>query len=139
MRVMGLDFGDKTIGVAVSDPLGFTAQSKGVIRRTNLTEDLKKLKEYIEKHEIEEIVVGMPLNMNGTRGPRVEKTEQFINYLKKRIELPIKTWDERLSTKEAERVLLEADMSRKKRKGVIDQLAAAIILQSFLDSQQRKF
>lgn len=138
MRSMGLDFGDKTIGIAVSDPMGWTAQSKAVIRRKNLTDDLLKLQEYLSEYDIEEIVVGLPLNMNGTPGGRVEKTMQFVNFLKKRLEIPIVLWDERLSTKQAEGILLEADLSRKKRKKVIDQLAAGIILQNYLDAKKKK-
>lgn len=138
MRSMGLDFGDKTIGIAVSDPMGWTAQSKAVIRRKNLTDDLLILQEYLSEYDIEEIVVGLPLNMNGTPGGRVEKTMQFVNFLKKRLEIPIVLWDERLSTKQAEGILLEADLSRKKRKKVIDQLAAGIILQNYLDAKKKK-
>ena len=138
LRSMGLDYGDKTIGVAVSDPMGWTAQSKGVIRRKNLTDDLKELKDYIEEYTIKEIVVGLPKNMNGTLGKRAEKTKEFVNFLKKRLEIPIIMWDERLTTYQAEGILLEADLSRNKRKKVIDQLAAAIILQSYLDAKTKK-
>ncbi|NLM96543.1 MAG: Holliday junction resolvase RuvX [Halanaerobiaceae bacterium] len=138
MRSMELDFGDKTIGIAVSDALGWTAQSKAVIRRKNLTEDFLELQEYITEYGIEEIVVGLPLNMDGTAGGRVEKTMQFVNFLKKRLDIPIVLWDERLSSKQAEDILLEADLSRKKRKQFIDQLAAAIILQSYLDAKKKK-
>lgn len=137
MRVMGLDFGDKTIGVAISDPLGLTAQSKGVIRRSNLNADLEELKKYISDYQVSEIVIGLPKNMNGTLGSRAEKTGQFVNFLKKRLDLPIKLWDERLSTVEAEKLLINADLSRAKRKVVIDQVAAAIILQSYLDARNR--
>lgn len=132
---MGLDFGDKTIGVAISDELGWTAQSKGVINRTNLTEDLVELNEYINKYQVEEIVVGLPKNMDGSEGIRVEKTQQFVNFLKKRVKIPIFLWDERLTTRQAENILLEADLSRSRRKKVIDQLAAAIILQNYLDAK----
>lgn len=135
MRIMGLDFGDKTIGVAISDALGLTAQGKGIIKRQNLTEDLQSLKEYIKDFDVTKIVVGLPKNMNGSLGIRAEKTIQFVNYLKKRVELPIKLWDERLSTVEAERLLIEADMSRARRKRVIDKMAAAIILQGYLDAE----
>lgn len=137
MRVMGLDFGDKTIGVAISDALGLTAQSKGVIRRSNLNADLEELKKYISDYQVSEIVIGLPKNMNGTLGSRAEKTGQFVNFLKKRLDLPIKLWDERLSTVEAEKLLINADLSRAKRKVVIDQVAAAIILQSYLDARNR--
>ncbi|QTL98567.1 Holliday junction resolvase RuvX [Iocasia frigidifontis] len=138
MRIMGLDYGDKTIGVAISDVLGLTAQSKGVIRRKNLTEDFIKLQDYLEEYQITEIVVGFPINMNGTLGPRVEKTNQFVNFLRKRVDIPVNLWDERLTTVAAERVLLEADLSRSKRKDVIDAVAAALILQGYLDLKNRK-
>ncbi|MFP4662458.1 MAG: Holliday junction resolvase RuvX [Halanaerobiales bacterium] len=137
MRSMGLDFGDKTIGVSISDPMGWTAQSKGVIRRTNLADDFSELKKYIDEYSVDEIVVGLPVNMNGTMGKRAEKTNQFVNFLKKRLDMPIKLWDERLTTSQAEGILLEADMSRKKRKKVIDQIAANIILQSYLDAKSK--
>jgi len=135
LRIMGLDFGDSTIGVAISDALGFTAQSRGVINRTNLTEDFSRLMEYIKDYQVEEIVVGYPINMDGTSGKRTEKTEQFINFLKKRVDIPVRTWDERLSTRQAERILIEADLSRARRKQVIDGLAAQIILQNYLDAR----
>lgn len=135
MRIMGLDFGDSTIGVAISDALGFTAQSRGVINRTNLTEDFSRLMEYIKDYQVEEIVVGYPINMDGTSGKRTEKTEQFINFLKKRVDIPVRTWDERLSTRQAERILIEVDLSRARRKQVIDGLAAQIILQNYLDAR----
>lgn len=138
MRIMGLDYGDKTIGVAISDALGLTAQSKGVIRRKNLTEDFIKLQDYIEQYQITEIVVGFPRNMNGTLGPRVEKTNQFVNFLCKRVDIPVNLWDERLTTVAAERVLLEADLRRSKRKNVIDAVAAALILQGYLDLKNRE-
>ncbi|MTI60901.1 MAG: Holliday junction resolvase RuvX [Firmicutes bacterium] len=138
MRIMGLDYGDKTIGVAISDVLGLTAQSKGVIRRKNLTEDFIKLQDYLEEYQITEIVVGFPINMNGTLGPRVEKTNQFVNFLRKRVDIPVNLWDERLTTVAAERALLEADLSRSKRKGVIDAVAAALILQGYLDLKNRE-
>ncbi|WP_459168016.1 Holliday junction resolvase RuvX [Natronospora cellulosivora (SeqCode)] len=134
MRKMGLDYGDKTIGVAISDKLGWTAQNKGVIRRKNLSDDFAELEEYIEEYEVDEIIVGLPKNMDGTMGKRVDKTKQFINFLKKRLDIPINLWDERLTSKEAENILLEADLSRAKRKKYVDQIAAAIILQSYLDA-----
>ncbi|AEF95065.1 Holliday junction resolvase [Desulfotomaculum nigrificans CO-1-SRB] len=135
MRVMGLDVGDKTIGVALSDPLGWTAQALEVIRRgDNLDKDLNRLAEIVQEYQVEQILVGLPKNMNGTLGPQGEKVLAFIERLKERIDLPVKTWDERLSTVAAERALLEADVSRSKRKKVIDKMAAAVILQGYLDS-----
>jgi putative holliday junction resolvase len=141
LRIMGLDYGDKRIGVAISDSLGLTAQAKGVIKRRDLNTDLDCLKEYISEYDIEEIIVGLPINMDGSSGFRADRTTEFVNFLKKRLELSIKLWDERLSTVEAERLLLEADIGRAERKKIIDQVAAAIILQSYLDAinyQNRK-
>ncbi|MCK4259761.1 MAG: Holliday junction resolvase RuvX [Halanaerobiales bacterium] len=132
MRIMALDYGDKRIGVALSDALKMTAQGKEVIHHTNLQADLKRLGEIIEEDVVERIVVGLPRNMNGTYGPRSEKTLQFVEKLKEEFSLPVETWDERLSTIAAERTLLEADVSRKKRKKVIDMMAATIILQGYL-------
>lgn len=129
---MALDYGEKTIGVAVSDALKITAQGKEVIRRTNLKADMKRIMEIIREEEVERLVVGLPRNMNGTLGPRAEQTLKFIEKLRQRISLPIDTWDERLSTMEAERTLIAGDISRQKRKRVIDKLAAVIILQGYL-------
>lgn len=134
MRIMGLDVGDKTIGVAVSDQMGWTAQGIEVIRRTSLDRDLKRLREIIETYQVEKVVVGLPRNMDGTVGPQAMKVEEFIGSFSALIKLPIIWWDERLSTVGAERSLLEADLSRAKRKKVIDKMAAVFILQGYLDS-----
>lgn len=134
MRIMGLDVGDKTIGVALSDPLGWTAQGLEVIRRDTLEKDIKRLCQIIDEYTVEKILVGMPKNMNATIGPQGEKVLAFIEELKEKIDLPIKTWDERLSTVAAERMLIQADVSRSKRKKVIDKMAAAVILQGYLDA-----
>lgn len=133
MRIMGLDFGEKRIGVAASDALGYIAQGISVVKREN-TDELKKI---ISDYDIEKIVVGLPKNMDGSIGEQGKKVLTFIEDLKKEINLPIFTWDERLTTKEAEGVLLKADLSRAKRKKVIDKLAAVLILQGYLDSQRR--
>lgn len=136
MRIMGLDVGDKTIGVAVSDALGWTAQGLEVIRRVeNIDKDLARLGEIIKEYEVEEIVVGLPKNMNGTLGERAQKVLAFVDILKEELGLPIKLWDERLSTVEAEKMLIQADVSRAKRKKVIDKMAACVILQSYLTSR----
>lgn len=137
MRIMGLDYGDRTIGVAVSDALKITAQGKEVIRRTNLKADLKRLKEIIQEDEVEKIVVGLPRNMNGTYGPRAEVTMEFVEKLRATFPIPVETYDERLSTSAAERTLLQGDVSRAKRKQVIDMMAAVIILQGFLERYYR--
>ena len=137
MRVMACDYGSKTIGIAVSDPFGWTAQGVEIIRRQEeeaLAASIERIKELIAEYGVEKIVVGLPKNMNNTSGERVEKTLEFIEKLKKKISLPVVTWDERLSTVGAERVLLEADLSRAKRKKVIDKMAAAYFLQGYLDA-----
>ena len=137
MRVMACDYGSKTIGIAVSDPFGWTAQGVEIIRRQEeeaLNASIERIKELIAEYGVEKIVVGLPKNMNNTSGERVEKTLEFIEKLKRKISLPVVTWDERLSTVGAERVLLEADLSRAKRKKVIDKMAAAYFLQGYLDA-----
>ncbi|MFK2824456.1 Holliday junction resolvase RuvX [Bacillus sp. B190/17] len=138
MRVMGLDVGSKTIGVAVSDELGWTAQGIETIRINEEKQDfgLRRIESLCEEYEIEKFVVGLPKNMNNTIGPRGEASKSFAKRLEKRFSLPVVLWDERLTTMAAERVLLEADVTRKKRKKVIDKMAAMMILQGFLDSQK---
>ena len=135
---MGLDYGDKTIGVAVSDELGWTAQGVEVIRRKSKEEDRERLAGLIREYGMDEIVVGMPKNMNGTVGPRGEVSLEFADRLREWFGLPVHLWDERLTTVAAQRTLIEADVSRKKRKGVIDKMAAQLILQGFLDSKTKR-
>lgn len=138
MRILGLDFGTKTTGVAVSDPMGWTAQGLEIIRRQedeHLKATLNRIAELCTEYKVEKIVLGLPKNMNNTLGERGEKTLLFKEKLEARVKLPVEMWDERLSTVAAESVLLEADMSRKKRKNVIDKLAATIILQNYLDAR----
>lgn len=135
MRVLGLDVGDRTIGVAVSDALKMTAQGVETIRRTTLEADLNRLVELIAEYEVTTIVVGYPKNMNGTIGPRGEFTKAFCEDLQRVApNAQIRLWDERLSTVAAQRSLIEADVSRAKRKKVIDKMAAVFILQGYLDS-----
>lgn len=136
MRIMALDVGSRTIGIACSDALLMTAQGIETIRRTSLENDFNRLRELISEYEVYELVVGMPKNMNGTKGERAEKTEEFVEKMKAVIDLPVTFWDERLSTVMAERQLIAADVSRKKRKGVIDKMAAVVILQGYLDRLQ---
>lgn len=136
VRVLGLDIGDKRIGVAVSDSFGWTAQSIKVISRVELEKDIAEIMNIIDEYGVEKIVVGLPKNMDGSLGPRAEKTTDFIKELKLEIDLPIVLWDERLSTVAATRTLLEADVSRRKRKEVVDKLAAVIILQGYLDAKR---
>ena len=132
MRIMSLDVGSRTIGIACSDALLMTAQGIETIRRTSLEKDFNRLQELIAEYEVHELVVGMPKNMNGTKGERAEKTEEFVEKMKEVIDLPVSYWDERLSTVMAERQLIAADVSRKKRKSVIDKMAAVVILQGYL-------
>ncbi len=133
MRIMGLDVGDKTIGVALSDPLGLTAQGLEVIRRKRLDKDLERLGEIVEQNGVDMVVVGMPKNMNGTLGPQAETVREFIARFKEKFGISVDVWDERLTTVAAEKMLIEADVSRAKRKEVIDKTTAVIILQGYLD------
>ena len=132
-RIMGLDVGDKTIGVAVSDPLGITAQGITTINRVGLKRDLKELETIINEYEINKIVVGFPKNMNNTVGTQGEKVLKFVEKLENKFKIDIILQDERLTTVSAERVLIEGDVSRGKRKKIIDKVAATYILQSYLD------
>ena len=136
MRALGLDVGTKTIGVAVSDALGWTAQG---IETVKINEErqkfgLDRLKEIINSYEIDKIIVGLPKNMNGSIGERGEACTRFAKMIEEEFKLPVILWDERLSTMAAERFLISADVSRKKRKQVIDKMAAVVILQNYLDS-----
>lgn len=137
MRIMGLDVGSKTVGVSISDAFGWTAQG---LKTIQINEDkgeygFEEIGMLIAENEVSKVVVGLPKNMNGTIGPRGEASQFFADELNKRFGVPVVLWDERLTTVAAERVLLEADVSRKKRKKVIDKMAASMILQGYLDSQ----
>ena len=136
-RIMGLDIGDKTIGVAVSDIMGITAQWVKTIRRESKKKDIEELKNIIKERQVNKIVSGLPKNMNGTLGPQGEKVLKLCELIKEETGLEIDFWDERLTTVAAERSLIEGDVSRKKRKKVIDMLAAVIILQGYLDSKSK--
>jgi len=138
LRILGLDLGDKTIGLALSDPLKITAQGLMVLQRKTLEQDLIELDKIKEQHEVEEVVVGLPRMMNGSIGPMGEKAQEFADILSQRWGIPVHTWDERLSTMEAEKTLLQADLSRKKRKKLIDKTAAVLILQSFLGRRKEE-
>ncbi|GAA4875600.1 Holliday junction resolvase RuvX [Paenibacillus vulneris] len=137
-RLMGLDYGDKTIGIALSDELGWTAQGLEVIRRTTLERDFARIREIIDQYSVSELVVGLPKNMNNTIGPRGEICIEFAQSLQQALQMPVHLWDERLTTASAQRTLLEADVSRKKRKQVIDKMAAALILQGYMDSKSKR-
>jgi len=134
MRILGLDVGDKTIGVALSDPLGFTAQGITTIRRKKEYYDINELKKICIEYDVDKIVCGLPKNMNGSIGNQGEKVLEFCEKVKEIIDLPIIMWDERLTTVAAHKAMLEADISRKKRKKIVDKIAATYILQGYLDS-----
>lgn len=137
MRLMGLDYGSKTVGVAISDPFGWTAQPIETIERkdeANLVSTVERLKELIEANEVGKIILGLPKNMNNTEGERAEITRKFERRLIREFELEVVMWDERLSTMGAGRILNEAGVHKKKQKKVIDKMAAVLILQSYLDS-----
>ena len=132
-RYMSLDIGDRTIGIAVSDLLGLTAQGVETIRRKSLKDDLKRLGELMEAYETKSLVSGLPKNMNGTEGPSCDMAKEFAAEVEKAVDTPIVFWDERLTSRIAENAMIEADLSRKKRKQKVDSLAAILILQNYLD------
>jgi putative holliday junction resolvase len=132
-RLLGLDVGSKTVGLALSDATRSIASALVTLRRTRLTDDLRELLGVATRHGVGGFVVGLPLNLDGSAGPRVQATRAFVRNLAKATPLPVAYWDERLSTVAAERVLLDADMSRKRRAEVVDKVAATLILQGALD------
>lgn len=134
MRLIGIDLGDNTIGVAVSDPWCMTAQGVTTIRRKKRVHDMAALKSIVDEYQAEAFVLGLPLNLNGTRGPAVDKVESFADILRQEFGLPIFYQDERLTTVAAHKTLLENDTSRYKRHQVVDKLAAVFILQAYLDN-----
>lgn len=136
MRILGLDYGSKTVGVAVSDPLGFTAQGVEIIRRKSenkMRQTLARIEELIAQYQVEEIVLGLPKNMNNTLGDRAEKSLELKETLERRTGLPVVMWDERLTTVFANRVLMETGVRRENRKEHVDEIAAVFILQGYLD------
>ena len=140
IRIMGLDFGSKTVGVAVSDPLGITAQGIEIVRRTSenkLRKTLARIEELVTEYEVTEIVLGFPKNKNNTIGERAEKSLAFKEMLERRTGLPVVMWDERLTTVAANRALIEGGVRRENRKDYVDMLAAVYILQGYLDSRER--
>jgi putative Holliday junction resolvase len=135
---MGIDLGEKNIGIAISDELGWTAQGlETVKRRGSIEKDLDKINAIVQQYQVEKIVVGLPRNMNGTTGVQGQKALDFADKIRRYLDLPVETWDERLSTVAAERLLINADVSRAKRRKVIDKLAASVILQGYLDARAR--
>lgn len=140
MRIMGLDFGAKTVGVAISDALLVTAQGIEIIRRkeeNKLRRTLARIEELILEYEVEEIVLGLPKNMNNSSGERAELTLEFQEKLERRTGLPVYTWDERLTTVAADKAMIETGIRREKRKDYVDMIAAVLILQGYLDARRR--
>ena len=133
MRILGLDIGSKTIGVAISDPLGWTAQGITTIRRSKKEQDLEEIKKICKEYSVETIVIGLPKNMNGSIGESGERFLEFSEQIKSFTGLKVEMWDERLTTVAAHKAMLEADLSRGKRKKSVDKLAAIYILQGYLD------
>ena len=138
-RVLGLDVGEKRIGMAISDPMGWSAQPIETLHRTKLEKDLDQIQKWVDHYKAKKIVVGLPKNMNGTVGPQGEDTKEFAELLKNHwnSEIEFIFWDERLSSRSAERILIEGNVSRKNRKGLIDTVAAVIILQNYMDAQPK--
>ena len=135
-RVLGLDVGSKRIGVAISDPLGITAQGLETIQRQNKRVDFATLADLIRQYQVVEIVVGYPLRMSGAEGVQAEKMQRFAKELRERFQLPVHLWDERLTSAEANRLLRETEMSIRRRGQVVDQMAAVLILQSWMESRR---
>jgi len=136
MRALGLDYGSRTIGIAVSDPMGLTAQGLTTWHRSKDTlDDLNEIKRLIQQYEVDRVILGLPKNLNGSLGPAAASVQDFAGLLTKELEIEVILWDERLTTVEAEKLLLSGDVSRRKRKKVIDKMAATIILQGYLDWQ----
>lgn len=138
MRILGLDMGSKTIGVAISDPLGWTAQGITTIRRTKRENDLEEIKKLCNDYAVETIVIGLPKNMNGTIGESGERVLEFSKCIQEYTGVKVEMWDERLTTVAAHRAMLEADLSRQKRKKIVDKMAATYILQGYLDKLSMK-
>ncbi len=135
-RILGVDFGTKRIGLALSDPLGFTAQGLQTLAVENKRKTLEFLAKLCKDHGVDEVVVGLPVNMNGTMGPKAQETMDWVQKLKTTLKVPIHTWDERLTSREADRWMVGAGLSRRKQKQESDRMAATIILQSFLESKR---
>jgi putative Holliday junction resolvase len=136
-RIMGLDLGTKTIGVAVSDGMRYSATPLETIKRTKFTQDAERIVELVRQNQAVALILGLPLNMDGSEGPRVQSTRAFARNLSQKIDLPIAFWDERLSTSAVTRMMIEADLRRDRRAEVVDKLAASYILQGALDRLRR--
>jgi len=137
MRILGIDFGDRTIGLAISDRLLLVSHALGYYRSINREEDLEYFKKLVAKHEIGEIVIGLPLRMNGSEGTRAEKTREFASFLEKELTLPIKLWDERLTTQQALKILRGRKIKPRTKKNLKDQISATIILSSYMECRKR--
>jgi putative holliday junction resolvase len=135
-RVLGLDVGSKRIGIAVSDPLGITAQGLETLQRQNKRLDFEKLEKLARDYSVAEVVVGFPLRMSGAEGIQAEKMHRFADELRERLQIPVHLWDERLTSAEANRLLRETEMSIQRRAQVVDQMAAVLILQSWMERQR---
>jgi putative Holliday junction resolvase len=138
MRILGLDYGSKRIGVAVCDELGMTAQGLATITRKNRRQTLEDIAGFIRTYNAEKIVIGYPIRLDGTEGIQCEKINKFASILESTFSLPVIKWDETLSTKEAEEILTRAKIARNKRRNIVDKLAASLILQGYLDAQERR-
>jgi putative Holliday junction resolvase len=136
-RVLALDYGTKRIGVALSDELGWTAQPLETFERRTLDRDVAHVASLVQAHAVREVVLGFPLQLDGREGPAIQAMRNFAAHLKQGLPVPLVLWDERLTTKAAEDLLIAADVSRKKRKGAVDRVAAAILLQSYLASREQ--
>ncbi len=136
-RVLGLDVGSRRIGIAVSDPLGITAQGLETLQRKNKHQDFEHLGQIIHEYEVKEIVVGLPLRMSGAEGTQAGKMQEFAEELRQRFQLPVHLWDERLTSAEANRLLRETDLSIEKRGKAVDRMAAVLILQGWMESRSR--
>lgn len=134
-RILALDHGTKRIGVALSDEMGWTGQPLETYRRRTLEADLKHIDHLVREHKVTEVVIGMPFRLDGGIGPAAQSVQEFVKRLEAVLTVPVTTWDERMTTKAAEELLIAADVSRKKRKGTVDRIAAAMLLQSYLESR----
>jgi putative Holliday junction resolvase len=138
MRILALDVGEKNIGLAISDELGYIAQGFASLKHESKDKSFHTIANIAKEQSVKEIVVGMPINLDGSLGKKAKEVAIFVEELKKKINIPIKIWDERFSSLQAEKVMLEADMSRKKRKRNVDKLAAQLVLQSYLDASKHE-
>ena len=137
MRILGIDYGSKRLGLSLSDPTKTIASSYKTIRRKDLKADILQIVEAIKEKEIETVVVGMPIGLSGNRGKSASEAEEFISEIRKNVNVPVEEWDERFTTTISEQVLIESDMSRRKRKRVIDGMAAGIMLENYLDAKKK--